>query len=187
MADSILDVLLNQISGLSLSKSSTSIVKPFAVEASWVTGKWDKLIEHLTDPKKYSEGDFNVGIASALVALHNKDFKRSKEIIDELRYNIAKSMSMTTTTSLQACHESSLKFHILTEVEAISGVGETEGPGVPALLKSLNQRLDVLGAFLPDKQYLLGLRRAAMQLSRLVQTCGSQVLTNMPPGMTSQS
>ena len=180
MTKSILDVLLNQISGLSLSESSSLVVKPFAVEASWVTGKWDKLTEHLSDPKEYSGGDFNVGIGSALEALYKKDFKRSKDIIDELRYTIAKSMSMTTTTSLQACHESSLKFHILTEVEMISGLGETEGPGQPAFLKSLNQRLDVLGAFLPDKQYLLGLRRAAMQLSRLVRFAGLKSLLICP-------
>lgn len=142
------------------------MARPFAVEASWVTGKWDKLIEYLPDAKDDTRGDFNIGIGTALLALHRKEYDQTKEILKSLRCDIAKSMSMSSTTSLQACHDAMLKFHIITEVELISGGGEPGSLDPAALLQSLNQRLDVLGAFLPDKQYLLGLRRAAMQLSR---------------------
>lgn len=142
------------------------MARPFAVEASWVTGKWGKLTEYLADAEDEARGDFNVGIGTALLALYKKEYDQSKEILNGLRCDIAKGMSMSSTTSLAACHDAMLKFHIITEVELISGIGETGNLDPAALLQSLNQRLDVLGAFLPDKQYLLGLRRAAMQLSR---------------------
>jgi hypothetical protein len=49
-------------------------------------------------------------------------------------------------------------------------IAGTTNQGVERLniLESLNRRLEVLGAYLNDKQYLLGIRRAAMQLSRSV-------------------
>ena len=142
------------------------MARPFAVEASWVTGKWDKLTEYITDAKDEARGDFNIGIGTALLALHKKNYDQTMEILNTLRYDIAKSMSTSSTTSLQACHDAMLKFHIITEVELISGIGELGNLDPTALLQSLNRRLDVLGAFLPDKQYLLGLRRASMQLSK---------------------
>ena len=162
----ITDVLMNQISGLRNSDASIMMARPFAVEASWVTGKWDKLTEYLAGAKDGSQGDFNIGIGTAFLALHKKEYEQSKEILNSLRCDLAQSMSMSSTTSLAACHDAMLKFHIITEVELISGVREIGSLDLTALLQSLNQRLGVLGAFLPDKQYLLGLRRAAMQLSR---------------------
>jgi len=159
-------VLLNQIAGLPKSEASIMMARPFAVEASWVTGKWDKLTEYITDAKDEARGDFNIGIGTALLALHEKKYDQTVEILNTLRCDIAKSMSMSSTTSLQACHDAMLKFHIITEVELISGVGELGNLDPTASMLSLNQRLDVLGAFLPDKQYILGLRRASMQLSK---------------------
>ena len=61
-----------------------------------------------------------------------------------------------------------LQFHVLTEIETISGTRNKENVDNISLLKSLNQRLNVLGAFLSDKQYILGLRRATMQVSKWV-------------------
>ena len=59
-----------------------------------------------------------------------------------------------------------LKFHVLTEMEMISGIGKMDQASKSRLSKSLNIRLDALGPFLSDKQYILGLRRAAMQVSK---------------------
>lgn len=111
--------------------------------------------------------DFNIGIGKALLALSDADFGRFHVMLDQLRHINARSLSATNTTSLQICHSAMLRFHAITEVEAISGVLSDELEK-PALLSSLNKRLDVLGAFLSDKQYLLGLRRATMQLSKSV-------------------
>lgn len=138
---------------------------PFAVESSWVTGKWAKLRQYLTPIPDTFGMDFNIGIGKALLALSDADFGRFNILLDQLRRLNARSLSATNTMSLQICHSAMLRFHAVTEVEAISGVLPDECEK-PALLSSLNKRLDVLGAFLSDKQYLLGLRRATMQLSK---------------------
>ncbi|KAI9820333.1 MAG: serine/threonine-protein kinase M1 [Pycnora praestabilis] len=161
------DVLLNQIEGLQQSETTISKLLPFAVEASWATGKWKVLEKYL---RKYSgglEGDFNIGIGQILLALHSKDRGRVLNLLDQLRKHIATGLSDTTTASFQACHDSLLKFHILSEVESISGISSVGEAATQPLLALLDRRLQVLGSFLSDKQYLLGLRRAAMQLSSI--------------------
>lgn len=166
LANLFADVLLNQIEGFEPSEASIVQSVPFATEASWMTGKWDKLTRWVSKVSVDTNGNFNVGIGSALVALHQKDYDRFTHTIDQLRHAVARSMSTGTTSSLQACHDAMLKFHILTEVEFISGVKDNCGFNRSAMRTTLSQRLDVLGAFSSDKQYLLGLRRAAIHLSR---------------------
>lgn len=141
---------------------------PFAVEASWTTGKWPKLKKYLMQSTASLDGDFNVGVGRALLALSQNEVHRFSDILGILRHNIAKSLSPTNTTSLQACHDFLLQLHVLTDIEAISGVRSNDATEKPSLIVSLKQRLEVLGAFLPDKQYLLGLRRATMQISRYI-------------------
>ena len=158
-------MLLNQIDVLQSSHANSAISLPFAVEASWVTAKWAKLRQYLTSIPDNLGVDFNIGIGKALLALSDGDFDRFKNTLNELRRLNARSLSATNTLSLQICHNAMLRFHAITEVEAISGVLPDECEK-QALLSSLNKRLDVLGAFVSDKQYLLGLRRAAMQLSK---------------------
>lgn len=160
------DVLLNQIEGFQPSQASTQLSLPFAVEASWVTGKWAKLKKYLTESRLTLGGDFNVGVGSALLALSQDETDNFSDILDRLRQNTAKSLSATNAVSLQSCHDAMLQFHVLTEIEVISGIWNKEDMERSSLVKSLNQRLDVLGAFLSDKQYILGLRRATMQVSK---------------------
>lgn len=160
------DVLLNQIDGFQPSLASTALSLPFAAEASWVTGKWDKLKQYLLPSGEAFGGDFNVRIGGALLALSQENLVGFSEAIDNLRHVTARSLSAINTSSLQACHEAMLRFHALTEVDAISGVSAGENDETSTLLSSLDKRLDLLGAFVSDKQYLLGLRRATMQLSR---------------------
>ena len=80
----------------------------------------------------------------------------------------AKSLSPTSTASLQECRESMLRFHVLSEIESLSGLGRQGDTEKATVLGSLKQRLEVLGPFVSDKQYILGLRRAIMQLSKYV-------------------
>ena len=162
----IADVLLNQIEGFQQSKATSIISLPFAAEASWVTGKWTKLKKYINMHSGSVSGDFNIGIGSALLALFDGQDNQFLETLDALRRSIAKSLSTTNTISLQACHDAMLRLHVLTEVELISGVGPAKDVDLPTLMTALSQRLEVLGAFSSDKQYLLGLRRATMQLSR---------------------
>lgn len=144
---------------------------PYAAEASWVTGKWDKLKDYISEyPAK--DYNFNVGVGQALLALGNEQSELFCSILEKLRTLTAQGLSSTNTASLQECHESMLKFHVLGEIEAISGASGIENldqSDKPGIIRSLNQRLDVLGPFFSDKQYILGLRRATMHLSRQVR------------------
>ncbi|KAI4170794.1 MAG: hypothetical protein LQ343_004683 [Gyalolechia ehrenbergii] len=160
------DVLLNQIDSFNISSVSSSSPLPFACEASWVTGKWSKLEKYLAHAPASLNGNFNIGVGRALLALAKNEKENFVKILDDVRRRTAKRLSATNTVSLQACHDVLLKLHALTEIEAI-GRGPKHGSlDRPTMVASLNQRLDLLGAFSSGKQYLLGLRRAAMQLSR---------------------
>ena len=159
-------ILLNQIEGFQHSKATAVLCLPFAAESSWVTGNWIKLRKYINLYSGSTVGNFNIGIGSVLLALLDGHDDVFLEKLEALRRNLAKSLSTTNTITLQACHDVMLRLHVLTEVELISGVGFSKEIDRPTLMTILGQRLSVLGAFLPDKQYLLGLRRAAMQLTR---------------------
>lgn len=139
---------------------------PFAVEASWVTGKWVKLKAYLEERSGTASGVFNVGIGEALIALYERNDTRFLEILYTLRKDTAKDLTKSNTVSLQACHDAMLKLHAVTEIELLSGLAPGSMPDKPTMMSTLNQRFNLIGAFLSDRQYLLGIRRAAMQLSR---------------------
>jgi serine/threonine-protein kinase ATR len=149
-------------------KTSSAVSKllPFATEASWATGRWDTLQNYLSLVPVENGGDFNISIGRTLLALHRKDGETFAKTVQTLREQIASSLSPSKTSSLSVCHDTMLKFHVLTELEMIAGRdGAMDVPRQP-VLESLDRRLEAIGAYLNDKQYLLGIRRAAMQLSR---------------------
>lgn len=77
---------------------------------------------------------------------------------------IASSMTATATVSLNAAHDLLLKCHVLTDLEVIIDTkGEDERQKTMALLDG---RMQIIGGRFSDKQYLLGVRRAAMELCR---------------------
>lgn len=167
-ADSVIDSVLNYVDGFHASNFFSPAALPFAAEAAWSTGKWDQLERVLASPSEQANPstDFNVGIGRALLALRRKQGDEFKQIVEVLRAAAAKDLSSTSTSSLHACHDTLVKLHVLYEIEAISGV--SAGPSTERIivLDRLERRLDILGAYTSDKQYLLGIRRAVMQLSR---------------------
>lgn len=126
-------------------------------------GRWDKLEGYLDICTKQGTEEFNVGIGSALDALRQRQDEAFIKKINELRLNVARSLTTNSVASLQSCHADMLRLHALSEVESIARVRSEKSH--PALLGVLGRRLDVLGGYLSDKQYLLGLRRATMELS----------------------
>ena len=160
-------MLLNQIDNFHSTISSRALSLPFATEASWVTGKWDKLEDYVRRSPA-AAADFNVGVGHLLLALNNSEAKLFLQKLNRLRMATAQGLSLTNTASLQECHELMLRFHVLAEIEAISGTSSVDAVEKPDLFSPLNQRLEVLGPFVTDKQYILGLRRATMQLSKYV-------------------
>jgi serine/threonine-protein kinase ATR len=163
-----LDSILNYVDGFHASNTLSSGTLPFAAEAAWSAGKWEHLERILgSSPALDSNSfmDFNVGVGRALLALRRKDSTEFRKIIAALRAALAAALSPSTTASIHACHDHLVKLHALYEIEAISGMATAKVNTREVILENLERRLDVIGAFTSDKQYLLGVRRAAMSLS----------------------
>ncbi|KAF2791318.1 hypothetical protein K505DRAFT_376871 [Melanomma pulvis-pyrius CBS 109.77] len=164
------DSILNYVDGFHASNTFSASTLPFAAEAAWSTGKWDQLERILASSSEKQINaslDFNVGVGRAMLALRHEQGADFKQIVGSLRESLAKGLSPTSTASLHACHDYLVKLHVLYEIEAISGMTVETLPDRAAILANLDQRLDILGAYISDKQYLLGVRRAVMQLSRI--------------------
>lgn len=154
--------------GFNAGNSLSNNTLPFAAEAAWSAGKWDQL-ERLLAPsssKSNSSTDFNIGVGQALLALRNGKAATFRDIITSLREVLAKDLAPSTTASVQASHGHLVKLHALYEMEMISGSDSQAKRDREAIIESLDRRLDIIGAYTSDKQYLLGVRRAAMTLSR---------------------
>lgn len=135
------------------------------MEASWITGKWTKLHNYLQLRSEQNTGYFNIGIGSALDAFGQGDKISFGEIINSLRLNVVKSLTANSVASLQSCHDSILRLHALMEVECIANSGSEGTNSHSHVTDTLDRRLDVIGGYITDKQYLLGLRRAMMELT----------------------
>lgn len=136
-----------------------------AAEASWTTGRWNILEQFLESEPCLSSQDFNVGIGKALLALKRQDQVTFNQTVSTLRGNVTGSLSVSATSSLAAAQPHTIKLHALYELELISGMGNMKlEPNV--VMDTLDRRLGILGAFTDNQQYLLGLRRAVMSLSR---------------------
>jgi serine/threonine-protein kinase ATR len=164
-------MLIKEAESYGLSRNHAAVAKllPFATEAAWATGRWDALENYVAMAPKDLDVDFNVNVGRLLLLLKNnpKDTAAFEEGIDALREHIASSLTEDSTSSLTKCRDQVLRFHALTELETIGCTARYTGEGAKSsVVDTLNRRLEVVGAYLKDKQYLLGLRRAAMSLSR---------------------
>ncbi|KAL2883978.1 serine/threonine-protein kinase M1 [Colletotrichum sp. CLE4] len=137
------------------------------VEA-WATRRWDTLNKYTSRFHGSPLEDFNVSIAKLFNALQQRGGGSDTfpEMLQSMREKIASAMTHAATSSLQACHDLRLRCHVLADLEIIAGTQVSEGDAHQEVLTMLNRRLEVLGAYVGDKQYLLGIRRAAMELSR---------------------
>lgn len=160
---------MNYVDGFHASNSLSSSTLPFAAEAAWSVGKWKHLDRILGSSSEKLVGittDFNVGVGRAFLALHRGDETEFQSITASLRSSLSNGLSPSNTNSLQACHDTMVKLHALYEIETISGVAYPTAPGREFILEKLDHRLEVIGAYTSDKQYLLGVRRATMLLSK---------------------
>ncbi|KAI0019098.1 phosphatidyl inositol 3-kinase-like protein [Xylariomycetidae sp. FL0641] len=162
------DVLLNYVEGIEKHAAPTTInrIVPFAVEAAWATGRWETMQKFIEKYEGDRTEDFNVSIAQALLYLRKGWNQAFVEEMRVMRDRVGSSMTLSATSSLQACHVPLLRCHVLTDLELVAGVSNDGNQHPQDVMKSLNRRLEVLGAYMNDKQYILGIRRAAMQLTR---------------------
>jgi serine/threonine-protein kinase ATR len=104
-------------------RTDTSIdnkIMPYAVEAAWVTGRWESLVKFTKRFHGDIIEDFNVSVATVLDKLMAKNKpKEISAIMNDIRVKISSSMNAASTSSLQACHDLLLKAHILTDLEII--------------------------------------------------------------------
>jgi serine/threonine-protein kinase ATR len=141
-------------------------IVPYAVEAAWATGRWQTMQKFLDKYQGDATEDFNVSVAQALLYLQKGWSKDFFESLKMMRDRVGSSMTSSATASLQACHEPMLRAHVLTDLELIVGMNNDGDQHPQDILKSLGRRLEVLGSYVNDKQYVLSIRRAAMELLR---------------------
>ena len=148
-----------------ISVATHSRIAPLALEAFWATERWDSLEEFLKpidQSRRYEE--FNCGVAETLRRLRSADTAGVEEAVQCMREQISASMTLSKTSSLRACHTTLLQCHVLNELEMIAGVDRYSSLDRRDIVNSLNRRLEVLGAYFGEKQFVLGVQRAAMQI-----------------------
>ena len=128
------------------------------VEAHWMAGDFEGMVGSLSSTALDSFNDFNVGIGHLLSAVAKGDVEIKQSLIKGLRKMVTQNMTVNRTSSIQTSHEELKKLHILHEIEALSS-GRSSGAEE---MGNLEKRLDVVGSYVSDKQYLLGVRRAVI-------------------------
>ncbi|KAF4435407.1 putative UVSB PI-3 kinase [Fusarium austroafricanum] len=165
------EALLNHIEGIRTDASTDNKIMPYAVEAAWTTGRWESLAKFTKRFRGDPIEDFNVSIATLFEKLRAKDKPEElSKTMNDIRVKISSSMNAASTSSLQACHDLLLKSHVLTDLEIIIDTKTGDEVARQRTGALLDRRLEVIGAYMNDKQYLLGIRRAAMELSRPIFT-----------------
>ncbi|KAL7276740.1 serine/threonine-protein kinase M1 [Rhizina undulata] len=161
------EMLLNQVNGM-MKKSPTSHSRllGYAVEAAWISGQWDVLENYLAKSNDSTESIYEIRIGRALSALRNNDLEAFGKVIKSAREDVVNGLTESSTGSLRQCHDSMVKLHSLGELESIIPIMQgAEGIDTTKLKEILDRRLEVMGTYSKDKQYVLALRRAAFELA----------------------
>lgn len=125
----------------------------------------------MTNEGAANSQDFNATMARALLAVRNGNAEQLCTELKDMRATISRSVSHTNTWSLSSTHGQTLKLHMLYELEVMSGLSKIPPyTNVDNLIRVLDRRLDVVGSFTEDKQFILGFRRAVMQLSKQAES-----------------
>lgn len=149
------------------SLSNDNRIMPFAIEAAWVTGRWESLEKFINRFQGNVLQDFNMSLGVLFESLYKSAPAQTfSETAKMMKENIALSMTSSTTASLQAAHEIMLKCHVLTDLEIIIGAKAESDEDRMKTMSLLEGRCEVIGAYFNDRQYVLGIQRAAMQLLR---------------------
>ncbi|KAG9767193.1 hypothetical protein KCU95_g17617, partial [Aureobasidium melanogenum] len=150
------------------SQSDRSTLLSYITEACWTTERFDTLKDTLAGLSEDGQTDFNIGVARVLLAMQEKNQDAVSTMVNKLRNIVVKGITSVSGSSLQACHDVLLKLHIVYEIGALSGaigVPAAQDPAATSILAVMDKRLNVIGSYISDKQYLLGIRRAVMRLS----------------------
>ncbi len=153
------DALIHHFDGIKTRSGNPSVMlAPYAIEAAWVTSRWDLLAGYIPPG---GGSDFASHIAELMLAVKNDDKARALQLLSDIYRATASELNSSNVSSFQASHGTLLRLHVLNDVQLIAATLKDDRVGVLDVLKG---RLDVLGSNVGDKQYLLGVRRAVMSL-----------------------
>ncbi|GAB1729612.1 hypothetical protein NU195Hw_Modified_171t1 [Hortaea werneckii] len=144
--------------------SASDKILSLALEGQWMTADLQGLklqLEGMEDSNPTSK--FNLGLSNLLIATADGGDDSFSSQLSTLRTAIVGTMTTSGTNTLQACHPELGKLHALYEIEALNSKGQED---ISRFVEASPKRLDALGSYMTDKQYLLGLRRAAMSARR---------------------
>jgi serine/threonine-protein kinase ATR len=161
----ILDALLHQVDGL-MSRSSESHTRllPSAVEASWVTGNWDTLDKYLSSSNERTDSTYDIRMGYVLSELRRHNMDAFLKRLDSAREGVTSMMTESVTGNIRQCHHFLVQLHALSEVQSISETLHRD-IDLAGLTQTFESRLNLMGTYSTDKQYILAVRRAALQLS----------------------
>ncbi|KAI7682478.1 hypothetical protein KC353_g21655, partial [Hortaea werneckii] len=146
------------------SPNASDKILSLALEGQWMTADLQGLklqLQGIDDINPTSK--FNLGLSNLLIATADGGEESFLNQLSTLRTSIVGTMTASGTNTLQACHPELGKLHALYEIEALNSKGQEE---ISRFVEASPKRLDALGSYMTDKQYLLGLRRAAMSARR---------------------
>lgn len=156
---------------MSGSNESCARLLPFAIEASWVTSNWEALDKYLGMSNESTECTYDIRMGRALSELRKNNIEAFKMGIDGAREAVAGMMVESSTSSIRQCHHLLVQLHALSELQIIGE--ELHRPEIDSkgLAQEFESRLNLMGTYSNDKQYILSVRRAALQLTGWVYTC----------------
>lgn len=137
----------------------TTQIQSMAIEAQWMMGDVEGCVLRAGGGKPTETQESDIGVGRLLAATAAGDDRSLLAQLSHLRTSIARGMTETGTSSLQACHAELRQLHALYEIEAING---SEAQQNTRFFETSSKRLDALGSYTADKQYVVGLRRAIM-------------------------
>lgn len=145
--------------------------KALAVEASWSMNEFEIMRGFFDSDVDRGPESRNMNIARILYSLSIDEDDDAAKLILDARTEIARSMTDANTTSLQACHDSILHLHALHDIESqyarykLSDERIEDNDLDRQNLLDEN-RLSIIGPNTSDKLFLLGIRRAVLQIRR---------------------
>ena len=152
--------ILRQVETMPAKVKTDSCILSMAAEAAWSADDWGWIDRNSNEMSSKGHVDFNIGVGLALRALRAEEDNEFMARVADVRAQITRNLSSSTTASVQACRDHLLKLHASYELEFLGGVQRKVSTSDPPLQQTLTRRLDTLGSSHVDKQYLLSLQRA---------------------------
>ncbi|RMZ80799.1 hypothetical protein DV737_g2822, partial [Chaetothyriales sp. CBS 132003] len=155
------DLLLDRYQAMeSLSVTATAQLKPYAVEAAWTTMRWPELDNLL---ESGGDDDFAMNLGRMFSLLTKGEADEIGVLLEEMFKSTASELTPNSITTLQNCHETLFRLHILEDVRLLKGADPNDRP---SNLSVTRNRLEVIGSNVRDKQIALSVQRAVMSLRK---------------------